>query len=280
MNKLTALGFAVLSGSAAAQTPATNPMPDGSRDMYVGLGLVSGARYQGAEHSERKALPVLQVQWSNGAFISGMSAGMHLSHNPQVEYGPLAELQARRAESGTSGGADGIQARYSVVSLLSTEPNENRLTGMTPVPTRLLGGGFLNYYLSPDWRLTGSLLYGAGKERNGARLDLGLQRLAMQVGAHHQLSFTAGLRFANTRYNDAYFGVSELDSLRSGNPVYRPGGGLSDGRLGVRWNWALAPSWMLSSQLQATRLASDARRSPLVERASGVSVSTALAYRF
>ena len=280
MNKFSALVLAVLSSSAAAQTPATNPMPDGSRDMYVGLGLASAARYEGAEHSERKLLPVLQVQWSNGVFVSGMSAGMHLSHNPQFEYGPLIELQPRRDESGNSGGIDGIEARASIVALPLAAFSQNRLSGVAPVSTRLLGGGFLNYYLAPDWRLTGSLLYGAGNDRDGARLDLGLQRLAMQVGAHHRISVAAGLSFVNAGYNKAFFGVDRNDSLLSGNPVYRPGGGLKDGHLGVRWNWDLAPSWMLTSNLRVRRLADDARRSPLVERPTNVTVSAAIAYRF
>jgi len=280
MNKFSALVLAVLSSSAAAQTPATNPMPDGSRDMYVGLGLASAARYEGAEHSERKLLPVLQVQWSNGVFISGMSAGMHLSHDPRFEYGPLLELQPRRDESGNSGGIDGIEARASIVALPLAAFSQNRLSGVAPVSTRLLGGGFLNYYLAPDWRLTGSLLYGAGNDRDGARLDLGLQRLAMQVGAHHRISVAAGLSFVNAGYNKAFFGVDRNDSLLSGNPVYRPGGGLKDGHLGVRWNWDLAPSWMLTSNLRVRRLADDARRSPLVERPTNVTVSAAIAYRF
>ena len=280
MNKFSALVLAVLSSSAAAQTPATNPMPDGSRDMYVGLGLASAARYDGAEHSERKLLPVLQVQWSNGVFVSGMSAGMHLSHNPQFEYGPLLELQPRRDESGNSGGIDGIEARASIVALPLAALSQNRLSGVAPVSTRLLGGGFVNYYLAPDWRLTGSLLYGAGNDRDGARLDLGLQRLAMQAGAHHRISVAAGLSFVNAGYNRAFFGVDRNDSLLSGNPVYRPGGGLKDGHLGLRWNWDLAPSWMLTSNLQVRRLAGDARRSPLVERPTNVTVSAAIAYRF
>lgn len=280
MNKFPALALAVLSGSAAAQTPATNPMPDGSRDMYVGLGLVSAARYEGARHSERKALPVLQVQWSNGVFVSGMSAGMHLSRDPRFEYGPLVELQRRRDDAGLGGGIDGVQARYSVVSLLSADVRDNRLSGMTPVATRLLGGGFLNYYLTPDWRLTGNLLAGAGNGRDGVRLDLGVQRLAMQAGPHHQVSVAAGLGLVNAGYNRAFFGVSELDSLRSGNPVYRPDGGLKDAYLGLRWNWALTPSWMLTSHLQVKRLAGDARHSPLVERPTNLTVSTAIAYRF
>ena len=281
MNKLLVLALAVVSSGASAQTPATNPMPDGSRDMYVGLGLVSAPRYEGARHSERKALPVLQVQWSNGVFVSGMSAGMHLGRGPRLEYGPLVQLQRRRDEDGAGGGVDGVEsARYFMVALPQVEAGGNKLVGMEPIHTRLLGGAFLNYYLTPDWRLTSSLLYGAGNERDGARLDLGVQRLAMQLGAHHRVSLTAGLSIANGAYNHAFFGVGTLDSLRSGNPVYRAGGGLKDGHLGARWNWALSPSWMLTSQVQVSRLADDARLSPLVERPTNLTVSTAIAYRF
>ena len=45
-------------------------------------------------------------------------------------------------------------------------------------------------------------------------------------------------------------------------------------------NWALAPAWLVTSNLQATRLLGSASRSPLVERPANVTVSTALAYRF
>lgn len=281
MNKFLALALAAVSSGVSAQTPAMNPMPDGSRDMYVGLGIASTPRYEGAGQSERRALPVLQVQWSNGVFISGMSAGMHLGAGPRLEYGPVVELQRRRDESGSGGGFDDIGVeRYSVVSLPRAATGGNRLAGMEPVSTRLLGGAFLNYYPAPEWRLTGSLLYGAGNDRNGARLDLGVQRLAMALGAHHRVSVSAGLSLVNGAYNDAFFGVGTLDSLRSANPVYHAGGGLKDGHLGLRWNWALSPSWMLTSQARVSRLAGDARHSPLVERPTNLTVSTAIAYRF
>ena len=89
MHKSYALILAAACGAASAQTPANNPMPDGSRDMYVGLGVGSAPEWDGARHHKLRALPVLQVQWSNGVFVSGMSAGIHLSGSPQVEFGPL-----------------------------------------------------------------------------------------------------------------------------------------------------------------------------------------------
>lgn len=282
MNKFFALVLAVSGSAASAQTPTTNPMPDGSRDMYAGLGIVSAPRYEGADNSKLRALPVLQVQWSNGVFISGMSAGMHLSANPIVEYGPLLSIHPRRTESGAGQELGGIEG-FSTSLLPSTAremDSENPLVGMEEIKTRAEAGAFLNYYLSPQWRLTSSVLAGAGNDGKGVRGEIGIQRLAMQLAPHHTVSVSAGLSFVNRHYQQSYFGVDADQAARSGNRYYRPDGGLKDVRIGARWNWALTPSWMLTSSVQAVRLAGDARRSPLVERPDNLTVSTAFAYRF
>jgi outer membrane scaffolding protein for murein synthesis (MipA/OmpV family) len=281
MTKLFALALAAVSSAACAQTPATNPMPDGSRDMYVGLGLASGPRYQGAAASERSALPVLQVQLSNGLFVSGMRAGVHLARSPQLEFGPLLELQPRRDAGGAGEALGSIgDARFSLLSMPSAAPSDNRLAGMPVIHRRVQGGGFLNYYPTPAWRFTSSLLYGAGNARKGMKLELGVQRLALEFGVHHRIALDAGLTFADRRYNMAFFGVSEDDSIASGLAMFDAGGGLKDARLCARWNWAWSPSWMLTSSVQATRLLGSARLSPLVERPTNLTVSTAIAYRF
>ena len=139
---VTALVLAV-AGSASAQTPTTNPMPDGSRDMYAGLGAVSRPRYEGADSSTVRALPVLQVQWSNGIFISGMSAGMHLSDRPTVEYGPLLSVHPDRDEAG-AGNEVGTTALAFPSLLPAQRSGSARLTGMRDIGTRLEGGAFLN----------------------------------------------------------------------------------------------------------------------------------------
>jgi outer membrane protein len=281
MTKLFVLALAAVSSAACAQMPATNPMPDGSRDMYIGLGVASKPRYEGGSERETAALPVLQVQWSNGLFVSGMRAGIHLSRAPQLEFGPLLELQPRRdaeGEGGSVGGTDLV--RISLVAQPLAAPNGNRLAGMPAIHSRVQGGGFLNYYLTPDWRFTSSLLYGAGNARKGMKLELGVQRLAIDLGMHHRLALDAGLTLANRRYNNAFFGVGETDSFNSANPMFDAGGGLKDIHLGARWNWAWSPSWMLTSSVHATRLLGSARISPLVERPNNLTVSTAIAYRF
>lgn len=288
MEKLLALTLAGLCGTVSAQTPATNLMPDGSHDMYIGLGAVSAPAYEGARERRRSALPVLQMEWSNGIFVSGLSAGMHLSRQPSMEFGPLLAVQRGRSESGSSRAVGGVEAGSGEFDLAPPDPgleakqaqaDVGRLSGMNDIDRRLEAGGFFNYYLTPQLRLTNNLLAGSGKERNGARWNLGVQYI-VRPGAHHSLSLAAGLTLVNRHYNETYFGVTPEEEMSSGNRAYAPSGGLKDVLLGARWNFAFAPAWILTSALQFARLQASAKDSPLVERPSSLTVSTALAYRF
>jgi outer membrane scaffolding protein for murein synthesis (MipA/OmpV family) len=286
MNKLLFLALSSACATTWAQTPATNPMPDGSRDMYVGLGVQSAPRWDGTGSRKVSALPVLQVQWSNGLFISGMSAGMHLTDSPTFEYGPLLAVQPGRDQTGTGQVFDGIGSAGTTLIGPVPDPIDKRnirgtgLDGMDKIGARLQGGVFANYYLTPQWRLTSSVLYGAGNDHDGARLDLGVQRLAFELGSQHHVSVSAGVTVVNRNYNRTYFGVTLAEASRSRFPMYEPGGGLQEAHVGVRWNWALSPSWMLTSNLQAKGLLGNAAKSPLVERSTNLTVSTAFAYRF
>lgn len=288
MDKLLALALAGACSAAAAQTPANNPMPDGSRDMYVGLGAVSAPVYEGSEQRRVRALPVLQAAFSNGLFISGLSAGIHLSNQPSVEYGPLLAVHPRRSESGLSGdvgmvvnGSDWTLAPPGVTSPFKSEVGDgHRLMGMDVQRARLQAGGFFNYYLTPQVRLTNSVLYGSGNEGNGALWRVGMQHFSSRLATNHFISVGVGLTLANRNHNQAYFGVTEIESVRGLNPQYAASGGLKDVHLNARWNWSLSPSWLVTTGAQATRLRGSAADSPLTERPTNLTVSTALAYRF
>lgn len=279
-------GIALAQADAHVATAA--PMPDGSRDTYLGLGLQSAPRWAGADSRRVSVLPVLQAQWSSGVFVSGMSLGLHLSSNPTLEFGPLLVLQPGRGEAGIGRGPDGVGPGASFVVEIEPRPfdagrsavDSGRLAGLDDIHTRLLAGGFANFYVSPQWRLTSSLLAGSGNDRDGARLEFGVQRLAAAVGEHHRLALSAGVVVANRNENQAWFGVTPAQASRSRFNSYAAGGGLQDAHLGLRWNWDWSPSWMLTTNLQAQRLLGGARHSPLVERPTNLTVSSAVAYRF
>jgi outer membrane protein len=276
------LALAALPAIACAQTPAANRMPDGSRDLYAGLGVQAGPRYAGADSDRLAALPVLQLAWSNGLFVAGTSIGWHLSDAPTVEFGPLIAWQPRRDADGDGDSADAVTTTS--ISALSFAKRSSRtpyrLAGMDAVPARALGGGFFNYYLNPDWRLTNSVLAGAGDDRNGVLWRVGVQRIGIEFARHHTLSFNAGAEIGNRAWNQAYSGVSLDESARSGYAPYQAGAAVREVHLGVRWNWAFSPGWLLASGVEASRLVDVARHSPLTVRATGVTASAALAVRF
>ncbi len=282
MRQYLFLAIAGACSSVAAQTPATNPMPDGSRDMYIGIGAQSLPRYDGARDNRVRPLPVLQVQWSNGVFVSGTSLGWHLSQSPAMEFGPMVMVAPGRDRDGVSFGVgsvgDGAGPNVGFSSLRTTG---NRLEHMDVIKRRVLAGGFFNYYLSPKLRLTNTLSYGSGRDRNGARLHTALQYMMVDVVPHHTVVLSAGASLVNRAYNETWFGVTQEEAARARSKTYyAPGAGLQEVRAGVRWNWAMSPNWILTTGASANRLLGDAKDSPLVERATNYSVSTALAYRF
>lgn len=124
------LGLAMFAPNAycQTQTPTRNLMPDGSHDMYLGIGVLSRPVYEGAQKSRRAAAPVLQIQWSNGAFLAGMSAGWHLSQRPSIEYGPLISFEPGRSSSGI---ANSIDTPNTAMDTFISFNEANRVGGTT-----------------------------------------------------------------------------------------------------------------------------------------------------
>lgn len=268
---------------ALAQTPAGKLMPDGSFDMYLGLAAQSSPLYEGARHTRPGAQAVLQVQWSNGWFIAGSSVGLHLSQQPQYEYGPIIAAEGRRDASGTHtvlGDLHAAADNGSNLSSLVPQASRNRLIGMDEIDTRLLLGGFYHLQLSPELRWNNRLLGGYGNAHQGLRWTSDLQHKFALPAAHHSLVASLGASIVNQAYNQAYFGVTKAEALRSLHPVYAPSGGIKDVHAQLHWNWALSSSCLLSSGLHWSRLTGATADSPLVEQRSGLAVSSALAYRF
>ncbi len=276
-------------GTAVAQTPAANPMPDGSRDMYVGLGVLSAPDYQGAIKRRVSAQPLIQMEWSSGVFISGMSVGMHLSREPSLEFGPLVSIQPGRDFNGTARGAAGInEINGPTLGPITGSGDKtavdfsggNLLYGLDSVPSRLQAGGFLNFYLTPEWRITNTLQYGSGRERKGSIWNISLQHIAADLAPNHRVSAAIGVNMVNRSYNQSYFGVSDVEFDRGAVQAFYPDAGMRDLYVTARWNWLLSPRWMLASSARFARLQDEASKSPLVRRQNDVSISMGLAYRF
>ncbi len=328
MTKFVPLLLCALCGPCAAQTPANNLMPDGSHDMYVGLGGIDRPIYEGAVQRRKFFLPALQIQWSSGLFVAGQSLGLHLSQRPDIEYGPLLGYDAGRTASGAQQfladfklqGLEVPTIRIAIMRIEDLPPDSplrnmpptdaaptaappappvasapssfsvnlaqpiqgrrNRVLGMQGISPRILKGGFVNYYLNSNLRLTNNVLYGSGNDRHGVRWSIDLQQCMPEFAHRHAVSVSIGLTAVNRAYNLSTFGVTQGESYTSGNKPYAPGGGIKDVHSGVFWNWAINSAWLLSSGVSASELTAGAASSPLVERRFNLGMSSFLAYRY
>lgn len=204
MNKLSPLFFLLAAcGPALAENTAGLMMPDGSRDMYVGIGVATRTAVAAGEDRPVSLRPLLQVQWSNGIFVSATGvAGMHLSETAGVEYGPL------------------------LVDSNSRDPGESRrLRGTHPVKGSPDVGGFYNYYLGDNARILSSAVYDTSA--HGFKGQLGMQKSWSSLAPHHTVSLSAGVSLASDPVARELY---EVSTASGGVRDYRPSGGDGDER--------------------------------------------------
>jgi outer membrane protein len=242
------LSALLLAGGASAQM-----MPDGSRDMYVGAAVTGSSATDDGAPRAAVLRPLLQIQWSNGVFISASGvAGMHLSATPGVEYGPLlAASNARDPE-------DGWRLR-----------GTRRIKGSPDV------GGFYGYYLDEQTRASSNLVYDTSA--HGWRAQLAVQKTLTPLAAHHTVTLSAGVSLASGAVIEERYAVS---FAAGGARDYHPAGGVTAVEAGINWNWALSSKWLLNSAVTGTRLGSGPAGSPLIERRNVITWSGGLGYRF
>jgi outer membrane protein len=212
-----------------------------------------------------------------------MSAGMHLSDDPVLEYGPL--LSCSRVATRRLGYTDRRRRRDRPAGYPAFPRRQEfrlqaeRLAAWTrsiracrPAPSSITTS-------SPRWRLTSSLLFGAGKDRDGARLELGVQRLAA-VSARHRCRAVGRLFAGQPPVQRGLFRRLARRSVAQplpGTTAPAAAWGRARGRA-----LELGAVAVLDADLEPAGDAPAGQRqnSPLVERPTNVTVSTAIAYRF
>jgi outer membrane scaffolding protein for murein synthesis (MipA/OmpV family) len=240
-------------GMAAADDGSTPMMPDGSRDMYVGLALAGRSASAAGEQRPSALRLLFQARWSNGVFISASGvAGIDLADTAGVEYGPLLAMSNAR-----------------------TPGDSRRLRGTQAISGTTDAGGFFNLYLGNDMRLRTSVVYDTSA--GGLRAEAGVQKSWSGLAPHHTLSLSAGVALADGAVmRERYEVRRDLGGARD----YRPSAGVDGINAGVNWNWELSSKWLVSSALTATRLGAQPAASPVVERRTLLILSSGLAYRF
>jgi len=240
----------MLAANASAQSTMMM-MPEGSKDLYLGVVVADVAASEGGSARRLVAVPTASGLWSNGIFARLGAVGWDITDDPTMDYGPLVT--------------------YGIRSKRSDATHESSLD--------IEGGAFYDFMFTREVQFGSQLLYGGGADGQGLRLRLGAD-VSYRLGAHDTLTLSPGLTLADGSFMRSTYGISATQAPLDGVPPYDAKAGLRDLHLDIDWNSELTTKFTLDAGVSLTRLMGSAARSPLIAERNDAELFTALTYHF
>ena len=259
MRGYAAAGLGLLLVGGAAQA-ADDDAPKRDLLVTVGLGAQVTPKYPGADSVELGPLPGISIRHVGdpvnfAAADQGSSIGL-LGSKSHVNFGPVIRLQGKRKQKDVGAPVD-------------------------PVGFTVEAGGFFQAWLTKGLRFRAEARKGLG----GHKGWVGQVGIDAVFRDDDRTIFAIGPRVyaSNARYQRAYFGVSPAAAVRTGLPIYTPGGGFHGVGAISSFIHQFSPTWGVAGYVGYQRLTRNAGNSPLV-RAFGsrdqFSGGLALTYTF
>jgi len=158
-------------------------------------------------------------------------------------------------------------------------PGSKKLAGMGNVPgsvtSRTMIGQQITPYLMASAEAEFTLKDGTHRSRYRAGLEYTPWKTDKDV-----VAIDLNTHWGNRGYNQAYFGVTELQSSRSGFAPYSATGGLYAYSLSASWNHTWTPHWSTSLIASAMRYTDKVEHSPIVQSRFAAITTLALTYSF
>jgi outer membrane protein len=252
-----------LAGQANAQE-AQDAGPPAEQGWRVDLGaaVLAHPLYPGSKVERVLPIPSIQAAYGDRFFASLQDGvGYNLFRWKGFEAGPVANFAFPRDES----------------------DKRAALKGLGDVDFTIEGGGFVRYDFSPFVSAKVEARQGLNGHKGlvvDASFDLNAPPLL-----NNRLFLSAGprLSYYDQSYAQAYFGVTKLQSARSGYGAFRPGDG-DKASLGLAAVYRVTDRVTWTAFGDYGRLGGDIDKSPLVRGPYGTrdqyAVGSALTYRF
>ena len=260
------LSAAALAALAACGAMAAEPQAaDSGNTLLIGGGVAVGQRYSGSKDNAVAPLVLLDYSMANGFFASTMRG---LGYGGQVNgfsYGAALGYRGGRKEKDEKG--------------LFGNTGGTRLQGMGDIKGNASAALSVGYSPLPGFQLGLSADVPLSQKDNGKNLHVSASgQLYGQGNDSVSLGLSAG--FADSKYAQTYFGVSQRQATTSHFNAYKAGSGLYEVSAMLTWEHKIDAKWNVTSMLGATRLVKDAGRSPLSERKTAPTAAVYATYNY
>ncbi|MBI6731523.1 MipA/OmpV family protein [Pseudomonas amygdali] len=254
-----------LVGQACAQDSASTQSQSIFGDRFnvnFGLGMAVLPRYMGADEYRSQVLPMLTVQ--RGIFFADTARGVGLQWQSDSGFGASAALNydfGRTEKNSTN------------------RPGSNELRGMGTVKGATVGDFMISQQLTPWLSASAEAELRVAGEKRGNRYRLGFEGIA-----YHSQTDTVTLDIdahaGDGRYNQSYFGVSPIQSQRTGFSRFTADSGIYAYSAALAWQHTFDAHWSTVASVGVTHYTDQTRGSPLVETDAEGSGLIALNYAF
>jgi outer membrane protein len=239
--------------------------PAGNWNITLGLVMVDGEKFPGSDKRKLHVYPLGEVVYKDtfffkgdpipGATIRGLGAYLFKNEHWAVTASLAPDFTERR------------------------EQDDVRLRGLGNVATTMRAALAASY--SRDWwRISGAVTQDlSSKKKEGVKG--GFDFVATWHATEHlTLDAGPGVTIANGENTRTFFGVTPLQSARSGYAVYDPSGGVQNIRFSVGMNYRLGGGWFAGAFASESKLRGDAANSPFIERKQEFSFGSFIGHHF
>ena len=243
----------------------TEGRPAGNWNVTLGVVTVDSEKFPGSSSRKLHVYPLGEIVYQDrfffkgdpipGATIRGLGAYLFKNEHWAITASLAPDFTERR------------------------EQDDVRLRGLGNVAVTIRAALAASY--SRDWwRITGALTQDLSKNKKE-----GVKGGFDFVGTWHateRLTLDAGpgVTITNGENTRTFFGVTPLQSARSGYAVYDPSGGVQNIRLSVGMNYRISRSWFAGAFASESKLQGDAANSPFVEKKQEFSIGTYIGHHF
>lgn len=236
-------------------------------DLTVGGGVGFQPKYEGSDEYEAVPLPMFRLEWNDLLFLSpgeGLGAKLEVYEGLEVS-----------ASVGYDGGRD--------------EGDSSALRGLGDIDGAVAANFGVEYevgFLTPFAEVTKHL---GGTD--GVEADFGVKAMVPLSGFSRgtrqgdepngpALEFGISAQWADDDYMEEYFGVSGVQSSRSGLSRFTAESGFKSVGAEVGLMVPFAKRWSFNAMLEYSRLLSDAADSPIVKDENQFSGGLFIGYKF
>ena len=228
------------------------------KKWLVRLGIIGGLapEYRGADEYRFSYAPNIHIAWNDWLYLRGRKLGIKLFDTDSFYGGAFVRFNGGRSE------------------------NNDGLEGLGDISRTFTSGVYLNYRFK-GLRLKTEVRHDFFNEGHGT---LAIFRLGSRLPWNDPL-FYLGIEttWASKEHMRTFYGISPIQSLRSGLAGYQPGAGLRDVSLNLSSAYKFGQHWSLAGQIRYQYLLGDAADSPIVRTTGsrhGLVAGVGLSYEF